>query len=401
MRTVLVSLPSGAGVVRLDNGSVLVTDDVNQGRGTYLREADPFHPQKAGDDSWTVVGGLLPPSAVSAEVVDDRADRVVATVAEGAYAALLNQPLEPYETIVCCRDADGTPVRRPWAQEYPSVRVTGTQEPCPACGAVDCDEYTPFEEWRGGHGGPDGTTIPNPVVSCRVCGHEEPEGDFISAPSRPAEPIDEATRAARIARARAQSRKRKWHWGASAFREARFPVYGVEGWPGRVVGSGSDDDGELTEISIYYYETPDADPTEGDLPRLAVVTKRGELNGGGEALREARQTLQGWIGRTTGRARMPQASHAAITLWINARRRERRAEALGSGRSEQLITIDGEPTKTLMLSATRNDWAGVACWSGLTIIVAGREVASASLRLAPITDLEQLAGARTSRRIGP
>jgi hypothetical protein len=146
MSTVLVSLPSGAGVVRLEDGLTLVSYEGGGGGGTYLREADPFHPEKAGDESRCVVGGLLPPGAVSAEAVDDRGTRVAAAVAEGAYVAMLEQPLDGHEPIVCCRDAGGAPVRRPWAHDYPSVRVTDAQEPCPACGAIDYDEYTPFEE---------------------------------------------------------------------------------------------------------------------------------------------------------------------------------------------------------------------------------------------------------------
>lgn len=60
---------------------------------------------------------------------------------------------------------------------YPSVRVTDTEERCPACDAMDWDQYTPFAEWRGGRGSKvDGTNIPNPVLSCRVCGHEERAG---------------------------------------------------------------------------------------------------------------------------------------------------------------------------------------------------------------------------------
>jgi hypothetical protein len=54
------------------------------------------------------------------------------------------------------------------------------QEPCPACGAIDFDEYRPFEDWRGGEVHPDGRTVPTPVVSCRVCGHEEAEGIVMS-----------------------------------------------------------------------------------------------------------------------------------------------------------------------------------------------------------------------------
>ena len=102
------------------------------------------------DQNRSAVGGLLPPGAVSVEVVDDRGIRVAAAVGDGACVAVIEQPNDGHEAIVCCRDAAGVPVRRPWAAEYPSVRVTDTEEPCPACGAVDWDEYTPFEEWRGG-----------------------------------------------------------------------------------------------------------------------------------------------------------------------------------------------------------------------------------------------------------
>jgi hypothetical protein len=269
--------------------------------------------------------------------VDDRGTRVAAAVAEGAYVALLEQPLDGHEPIVCCRAANGDPVRRPRAADYPSVRVTDAQEPCPACGAIDYDLYTPFEEWRGGRRDPNRTMVPNSVVSRRVCGHEEPEGTFMRTRSQPDESEDEATLAARIARAR----KRRWLSDAMTLRAARFPIYGADGWPARVVGSGSRGD-ELTEIKIHHYENPDGDPYAGDQPRIEITTQRDELHHSGP-LGEARQTLESWIQRGSGAARWPDAPHAAITLWLEARRRERRAAVLGAIRSEQLITIDGAP----------------------------------------------------------
>lgn len=384
MRTILVSLPSGPGVVRLDDGSMLVTNETFEGGGTYLREADPFHPEKAGDESRCVVGGLLPPGAVAAEAVDDQGTRVAAAVAEGAYVAILEQPIDGHEPIVCCRDAGGEPVRRPWADDYPSVRVTDAEEPCPACGAVDYDEYTPFEEWRGGRGGPNGTTIPNPVVSCRVCGHEEPEGTFFGIRSQPDESEDEATRAARLARARVQQRKHRWLSDAMTLRATQFPIYGADGWPAQLGGSGSQGD-QLTEITIYHYETPDADPYAGDRPRLTITTKCDELHAG-ETLHEARRALEDWISRDSGAAQWPDASRAAITLWLRARERESRAAVLGAVQSEQLITIDGASTRTLMLNAPHDRWVATARHADLTITIAAHDLEPASLRLEPIAD---------------
>lgn len=138
MREVLVSMPAGVGVVRAEYG-LLVTHDVNtDGGGAYLRDEDRFAPAKSWvDEDRSVVGGLLPPGAVSVEAIDDRGRRVPAQIGGGAYVAVIDQPHDGYEAIMCCRDACGRAVRRPWAADYPSVRVTDAQESCPACGALD------------------------------------------------------------------------------------------------------------------------------------------------------------------------------------------------------------------------------------------------------------------------
>jgi hypothetical protein len=384
-RTVVVALPSGAGVVRVDRG-LLVTEEVGDGGGTYLNEADPFQPVKTWvDESRSVVGGVLPPGAVSAEAVDDRGARVAAVVGGGAYAAILEQPNDGHEAIVCCRDASGTPVRRPWAADYPSVHVTDATEPCPGCGAVDWDEYTPHEEWRGGRGSKvDGTHVANPVVSCRVCGHEEREGSFFAVGSEPDASEDEAARAARLARARAHERKQRWLTNKLTLRATEFPIYAAEAWPAQLVGNGSQGD-ELTEITIYHYDRPDADALAGDRPRLAITTKRNHRYSS-DALTEAREALDHWIRRDAGGASWPDASHAAITLWLRARARESRGAALSATRSEPLITIDGAPTRALMLSGPGGRWVAVADHADLMIAVVGQDAELASLRLEPIAD---------------
>jgi Taurine catabolism dioxygenase TauD, TfdA family len=112
--TVLIELLDGEGVVRRDDGEIVVTQDVSADRGQPLRDGDHYQPVKTSlHDDRCLVGGLLPSGAVSAEVIDDRGTRVAAKIGGGAYAAILKQPNDGHEPVVCCRDATGTPVRRP------------------------------------------------------------------------------------------------------------------------------------------------------------------------------------------------------------------------------------------------------------------------------------------------
>jgi hypothetical protein len=380
----VVSLPSGAGVVRTEHGLV-VTDDVDVGGGVGLRDADQFHPGAASVDAdHSVVGGRLSPGAVSAEVVDERGMRVSAVVADGVYAAMLEQPHEGREPIVCCRDADGQFVRRPWAADYPSVRVTDTDEPCPACGEADWDEYTPFEEWRGGSGSKvDGTHVAHPIVSCRICGHEEPEPGFMTMRSESSESEDEATREARIARFRAEFRKRQWHSHAEVLRTLQFPIYLADGWAAQITGHGSQD-GQITEITIHHHDTEDVDPWAGARPRLTVTTKRVPYRP--EPLEEARRELQSWISNDSNGTRWPDASRAAITLWQRARERERHAMVLNAVRSEQPIDIDGAPTTMLMLNPPGSLWAAAVSLGDLMIVIAAGEIEPTDLRLRTVSD---------------
>jgi hypothetical protein len=139
------------------------------------------------------------------EVVDDRAARVTATLGGGAYVAIIDRLNNWYEPIVCCRDSAGAAVRRPVPEDYPRTLVTDAEEPCPACGAIDYEECVPTESWRGGRPGPDGETIPTPIVVCRHCGQQEPEGVI----SRIASP--EGEDAQRVARVRAEQRVQRWY----------------------------------------------------------------------------------------------------------------------------------------------------------------------------------------------
>jgi hypothetical protein len=394
VREVLVSLPSGAGVVRLQDGSVVVTEDVDEGSGSCLREHDRFHPVKAsaGGDQ-CVIGGLLLPGAVRAEVVDDRGVRVSAAVADGAYVAVIAQPDDGSNPIVCCRDGAGKPVRRPRAADYPSVRVTDAQTPCPACSATDFDEYRPFEDWRGGEVRPDGTTVPTPVVCCRVCGHEEAGLIAVRARARPASLETPPPLAELLAQARTMRREHMWRAVAPALQTQDFPIYGVEGWPAQLSGCGTEDDGRLTEVMIHHYETEDADPATAGRPRFAVTTKVDDPRDSGP-LGEARFALRGWVRVKSPLLRRPGGSDAAKTLQLSADGRDANATALDAVQSEHNLTIDGMATTALVLTAPASRWVAVAARGNLTIIVRGRDVDPDSLRLSPIADPVKTFGPR-------
>ncbi len=384
MAEVLVELPGGQGVIRSDDErfDYCLAADVRSGPGQPIAYQDRYAPGRVVlGNQRSLVGGLLPPGAVSAEVVDDRGVRVAAAVGRGAYAAVLERSSERQETIVCCRDVAGRPVRRPWAADYPSVRVTDAQEPCPACGAIDYDEYTPFEDWRGGTGSKvDGTNIPNPIVSCRVCGHEEPEGTFMTMRSEPAEDEDEATRVARIARVRAEHRKRQWLAAAEVLPTARFPFYGAAGWPPQLGGRATQN-GQLTEVTIDHYETADASIWTGERPRLRITTQHNGFHLG--LLSQAQTELTNWIQQEASGGWL-ELSRAAVTLWLRARDRERQALVLNAVQSELIINIDKAPMTTVMLTGPENRWVAAGRRGDLTIITAAHNVEESSLRLEAI-----------------
>jgi hypothetical protein len=317
---------------------------------------------------------------VSVEAVDDRGRRAQALVNGGAYVAVIDQPNDGYEAIVCCRDLAGQPVRRPWAADYPSVRVVDARESCPACGVCDWDEYTPWEEWRGGRGKVDGTHVANPVVSCRVCGHEEREGSFFGMGSTaPADETD-AEREARLAQVRAKLRKQQWLSDALTLRAAEFPIYGVEGWPARLAGSGSDGD-QLTQITVQHFESADAHPLQGDKPSVAVVTSRRPHRP--SALESAREALERWVSRDAHSDSRPEASHAAITLFLRARARQSRGAVLAADRSDPEMVIDGAFRAVLMLRVPDGRGAAAVRHADLDITVGGRRGDPSSAQLEP------------------
>ena len=383
MPTVLIKLPGGGGVVRRDDGQIVITHDVTNDRGQPLRGGDDYRPVQTWlDETRSVVAGLLPPDATSAEVIDDRGIRVTARVGNGVYAAIVEQPNDGPEPVVCCRDQSGTPTPRPLPADWTRTKVTDAQEPCPACGAIDYDEVLPTDESRGGRGGHghDGPLEPCMIVVCRRCGHEEGAGSSLMRFSSP-DDEDETTRAARVARQRAEARVQKWYSDTMTLRGVTFPIYAAEDRPATISGSGSSGD-DLTELTIGHYAPESDDPFA--VTDLRVTTAAPEHQW--PELHLARRALEMWVHDDHNRPDPDGLSDAATKLWFAARRRARHAAALGATPSEQLITIDGCPQPFLALSTTTGRWVAVRRHDNLTITIAAHNLDPATLTLEPIPD---------------
>jgi hypothetical protein len=98
--------------VRRDDGEIVVTGDVNDESGSPIDRLDYRPITRWLDGDSRLVGGLLPPGAVSAELIDDMGTRIAASVGGGAYVAIVNESDPGYRPVVCCRDLAGD-LRRP------------------------------------------------------------------------------------------------------------------------------------------------------------------------------------------------------------------------------------------------------------------------------------------------
>lgn len=382
MHSVLIEFPGGAGVVAHPSGEICLTHDVSDGRGSQL-EGRGYRPVKAWiDQHHTLVGGLLPPGAVSAEVIDDRETRVAAVVHGRVYAAVLAQANDGHEPVVCCRDASAAPVSRPLPADWTRTRVTDAEEPCPACGAIAYDEVLPTDDSRGSRGtlGPDGPLEPCRIVVCRLCGHEEGAGGSLMRFTSP-DDEDEAATVARTARHHAKAREHKWYSDTMTLRNVTFPVYAAEAGPATIHGSRSSDH-ELTELTIAHHAGEDDGPfTASD---LTVATAIGESHD--DVLAQARRALESWIHGDRLPVPSETLSDAAMTLWFAATAREARGAALGAIRTEPLIAIDGTPESFLMLSTASGRWVAVRRHADLTVTIAARNLDPTTLILEPIGD---------------
>jgi hypothetical protein len=160
--------------------------------GTMLEGFTPGAQGLAGDV--TLAGGLLPPRAVAAVVLDRAGSPHEATCANGAWLALLPDPVRGEEPLVRFLDPAGDLVAVPLPAGVRLERVSDAAEACPVCGVNDWARVVAAPRGRYGE---DGGGRPTAAV-CGRCGHEEALGVLFAPLS--ADAPDGAARAAIEAR---------------------------------------------------------------------------------------------------------------------------------------------------------------------------------------------------------
>jgi hypothetical protein len=388
---VLIELPGGEGIVRRDDGEIVLTHDVTLDWGQPLQPWDKYQPIRIGlSDERMLFGGLLPPGAVSAEAIEATGVRKAAAVSDGTYAVIF-EDREHGEPALGYRDAAGAFVHPPMPAAYPRQPVADAEEPCPVCGAVQYDEYFPTEDWRGGRGtkGTD-TFIPSPLIVCRVCGHQEQAGTFQRYAQHDDADEDEAAREARMARIRAEQAVQRWYANKMTLMAVTFPIYAAEGWPARINGQGSRGD-DLTHLTIAHAETlPDSMFVQR--PRIEVTTSIDSYHP--SELTIARDTFASGVEADANRQPTEGLSDAALTLWFRAAHRRRAASSYAAPVSTTEITIDGAREPFLTVGTPNAHWVAVRHHHDVTITIAAREIDPASLIIEPIAD-------PTARLLGP
>ncbi|MGH2859464.1 MAG: hypothetical protein ACRDMJ_18475 [Solirubrobacteraceae bacterium] len=383
MSDVLIRLPGGEGIVRRDDGEIVLTHDVTLEWGQPLQPWDRYQPIRIGlSNERMLFGGVLPPGAVTVEAVEATGVRKAAAIGDGTYAVIFDDR-QHGEPALGYRDAAGAFVHRPMPAVYPHQPVTDAEEPCPVCGAVHYDEYFPTEDWRGGRGtkGTD-TFVPSPLIVCRVCGHQEQAGGIMRLGQADVPEEDEAAREARMARIRAEEAVQRWYSNKMTLMGVTFPIYAAEGWPARINGQGSRGD-DLAHLTIAHAETlPDSMFVQR--PRIEVTTSVDSYQRNELAI--ARDAFASGAQADANRQPTDGLSDAALTLWFRAAHRRQAAASHAAPVGKAEIMIDGAREPFLTAGTPNAHWVAVRRHHDVTITIEAREIDPVSLIIEPIAD---------------
>jgi hypothetical protein len=201
---------------------------------------------------------------------------------------------------------------------------------------------------------------------------------------------DDAERAARLARIRAEQAEQRWYENKMTLMDVPFTVYAAEGWPARINGSGSSN-GNLTRLVIAHAETlTDWMPVRQ--PQIVVTTSIERHQPGELAI--ARDAFASELARSEHEQPTEGLSDAALNLWFRASHRRRAARSHEAPVSETEIMIDGAPAPFTTVGTPTAEWVAVRRHDDTTITVIGRAIDPATLSIEPVPDLE-------ARLLGP
>ncbi len=298
--------------------------------------------------------GRLPPGATRAVAVLPSGEEAEAACRDGEFRVVC-EVANPHPPPVRFEDDSGAIVRPELPAAWPREPVDDATEPCPACGALGWDVVTPSDHSRGSVQHGDGSLEPASAVGCRRCGHEQALGAWMTfAGDEP--PLD----AAGLERLEALRRE---HW--QPLSAVSFPVYALAdpAAPVELGGHGSDWKG-TTSVAI----------DQGDIA-IESEAERHAYDGPVEHLRRLLSRAL-----TDQQGFSPEASFAAMTLWFDARERERAAVVLRAEQFEVDVEIDGGPVRFAGLRAG-GTWALAGHVGDVRVSISGRGVEPEDVRL--------------------
>jgi hypothetical protein len=270
------------------------------------------------------LGGRAPAGAARVEVRDARGEPQPAALGDGAWVATSPMWTRGSEQeSVLFRDAAGAVVPRPGPAGAP---VTDASTACPACGTC---------RWEL----PDAPEEMGREVRCATCGHGVRMGVFFG----PGVPGTRIVPGAAVPSFEERTRE--------ALAEATFPLFTVAGGAPRVTGYGHSDS-VLSRVRLTHGGDQ---PVPGE-PWVSVETELERwAEDPGLLARDARAGLVGVLAAE----QWPPVSHAAVSLWLDARRREQARTAALAPQAERDIPVDGVPHR---FAVTGEDarWAAAA-----------------------------------------
>ncbi len=382
---VLVSVQTNdghAGVLRDQDGAIWLSWRIDSLGGPRLDDHRPDH--LGLPDDRTLIGGRLPRGAVGAEAVDDVGRRITAAAGEGAWIAVLDQPILGPIAPAWCWDASGAPVAPELPADWPRTRVADAHEPCPACGRTVWDEVTPTDDSRGMRSIPGAKAPrrppmhnryagmePTPFVVCCACGHEESIGAMIRFSRSSDEDDAEKQRRVQEVQQRIRDDQRQ------TLATVQFQVFTDQGWPASMSGSGASDD-VVDSVTVQHGTRADQPG-----PTLRIKTAQNDRHHDSEYA-QARAELDHWLLSQGSDLPTDRTDASLIVAW-RQHDRERRRLAATATRDEVQIRVDGELEPFCYLRSDHY-WVAVRQRASQTLTIAAQHVDPASLDLRPVRD---------------